>query len=470
MFPEDPLPGSTGQFIYNAFMQLDDISPCNLHTGVDIAASVGDPVYPPVEPDVVCLVSLLDYENNFVGLVPQDRQEGDYVGCLMAHVEPSEGLTIGTQVYHGTCIGEIDDLAHLHFELFLSPDNTMTDADLRSPRRHSLCNAAWNADSTPPVITHNTVVHTAPVGSPSVWQIWAADPIEEGDPPIYNGIGGMQLLIDDVVVDEFDFEAMAAKDGGYPPAASEFYYDLTPPSGNNNPNTLQYKLSWVATDDLEHVWRLRWWDAMENSDEGDPENPPVVPLLAGEIGGDIWFESGIARTSIRWRVSCLGEIDHFDVLRSRDSAGSYTQVNLEPILAMDGQLDYKFVDSLPEGWTSVWYRLAADDAYGNSYEIGRAHLAAEIPAAAGLSLYPNPSPGVFFLQVDTPRDCTGSLAVYDVAGRRVRTLHEGNLGSGTRLWTWDGRDACGGPVGQGVYFVRFATEDEVIVQKLVLIR
>lgn len=176
------------------------------------------------------------------------------------------------------------------------------------------------------------------------------------------------------------------------------------------------------------------------------------------------------KTAIRWRVSYLGEVEHFDVLRGADSDGSYTRANLEPIPAVDGQLDYEFADTLPEGWTNVWYALAAKDSYGNSYEMGRTHLATDTPASAGISLYPNPSRGAFVFQVDTPRDSEGSLAIYNAAGRRVRTLHEGNMRSGTCLWNWDGRNTRGDLVGQGVYFVRLATEAEVVLQKLTVIR
>jgi hypothetical protein len=469
VFSDDPVPGSTDQFFFNAFMQLDNIPPFHLHSGEDIGLSEGEPVYPPIQPGSLCMVRSIGVD--WVTLEGAIKQDGDNALCILLHLYPNTNLTVGSWIGPETWVGDINGQDHLHFELLLSPDDDYGEEDMRSPRRHSLCLVAWwRADSTPPEITQNTVVHTAPIGSPSVWQIWVADPAEAGDPPIYNGIGGMQLMIDGDVVDEFDFDAFVSKSGQGLPEASEFYYDTTPPPGNNNPNTLQYKLSWVATDDHEHVWRLRWWDARCNTDEGDPEHPPVAPLLAGEMGGDIWFEGGVMKTAVRWRVSCLAEIDHFDVLRGPDSDGNHKQANLEPILAVDGQMDYEFADSLPEGWTNVWYVLTADDLYGNSYEMGRTHLVTDMPTRAGISLYPNPSHGTFAFQVSTPRDCVGSLAIYNAAGRRVRTLHEGSLRSGTRLWSWDGRDARGDLVGQGIYFVRLATEDEMALQKLTVLR
>lgn len=350
VFAYDPVPGAASPFVFNAFMQLyDNPETYNLHSSIDIALPEGEPVYPPIEPGTTCVVNKIGA--TFVTLAGETQQNGDYAACILLHLYPNTNLTLESQIGPETCVGNICG-DHLDFQLILTPDSNIGDDDVRSPRRHSLCYVGWlNADSTPPEITQNTVVHTAPVGSLSVWQIWAADPAEGSSPLYYNGIGGMQLMIDGDVVDEFDFDRFVSKEGDIPAVPDDFYFDPEPPDYGqnpcNDPNMLQYKLQWTAPDDLEHVWRLRWWDARDDSDEGDPENPPVAPLLAGEMGGDIWFEDGVMRTAIRWRVACLGEIDHFDVLRGPNSDGSYTQSNLESIMAIDGQMDYEFADSLP---------------------------------------------------------------------------------------------------------------------------
>ena len=46
------------------------------------------------------------------------------------------------------------------------------------------------------------------------------------------------------------------------------------------------------------------------------------------------------------------------------------------------------------------------------------------------------------------------VGVYDLAGRRVATLANGELPAGDNMLTWDGRDAQGGTVRGGMYFVR----------------
>jgi flagellar hook assembly protein FlgD len=50
--------------------------------------------------------------------------------------------------------------------------------------------------------------------------------------------------------------------------------------------------------------------------------------------------------------------------------------------------------------------------------------------------------------------------VYDVAGRKVRTLADRVFPAGEAKLVWDGADDAGGKVGRGVYFVRSSTQRE----------
>jgi hypothetical protein len=64
-------------------------------------------------------------------------------------------------------------------------------------------------------------------------------------------------------------------------------------------------------------------------------------------------------------------------------------------------------------------------------------------------------PGVK-LRVELPSPAAVRLQVYDVMGRRRRTLLDGALPAGATAVAWDGRDGNGAMVGYGVYFVRFS--------------
>lgn len=60
------------------------------------------------------------------------------------------------------------------------------------------------------------------------------------------------------------------------------------------------------------------------------------------------------------------------------------------------------------------------------------------------------------------------LAVYDVRGRRVRTLIEGVLEAGEHHVDWDGRDRRGQRLGSGIYFYRLDADGGSQVRKMVL--
>ena len=62
------------------------------------------------------------------------------------------------------------------------------------------------------------------------------------------------------------------------------------------------------------------------------------------------------------------------------------------------------------------------------------------------------------------------LAVHDLAGRRVATVHRGALAPGIHPFTWDGRTDRGEPARDGVYFLRLRAGGTEIARKAVLVR
>ena len=69
-----------------------------------------------------------------------------------------------------------------------------------------------------------------------------------------------------------------------------------------------------------------------------------------------------------------------------------------------------------------------------------------------------------------PSASTVDLRVYDVEGRLVSTLAEGWTPPGKQIYTWAGRDANGGRLPSGMYFVRLRTPTVVMREKVVLLR
>jgi uncharacterized membrane protein len=78
-------------------------------------------------------------------------------------------------------------------------------------------------------------------------------------------------------------------------------------------------------------------------------------------------------------------------------------------------------------------------------------------AAAGLAVgaaYPNPFNPRTSIPVTLDRDAAVSVEIFDLAGRRVRTLHRGHLAAGDHVFAWHGVDDHGSAVPSGVYLAR----------------
>jgi flagellar hook assembly protein FlgD len=62
-----------------------------------------------------------------------------------------------------------------------------------------------------------------------------------------------------------------------------------------------------------------------------------------------------------------------------------------------------------------------------------------------------------------------SLAVHDLAGRKVRSLISGVVAAGERDVTWDLRDAAGARVADGIYFLRLAVDGGTITRRVAVV-
>ena len=72
------------------------------------------------------------------------------------------------------------------------------------------------------------------------------------------------------------------------------------------------------------------------------------------------------------------------------------------------------------------------------------------------------------MNIQKPQDL--DLAVYDVQGRKVRSLHTGAISPGWHTLVWDGQDDAGRGQASGIYFMRAVNEGVVNVQKMMLVK
>jgi hypothetical protein len=83
---------------------------------------------------------------------------------------------------------------------------------------------------------------------------------------------------------------------------------------------------------------------------------------------------------------------------------------------------------------------------------------------------PNPFNPVTTIQYQLPSDAHVRIDVFNIAGKLVTTLVNGNQEAGYRTVTWDGTDSAGERVASGVYLYRMEAGDHVSRKAMVLLK
>ena len=83
---------------------------------------------------------------------------------------------------------------------------------------------------------------------------------------------------------------------------------------------------------------------------------------------------------------------------------------------------------------------------------------------------PNPFTGTTRISFSLPAEQQVEMSVYDVRGREVVRLVDGELDAGRHSVTWDGRAGRGYPAAPGVYWYRMRAGDRVLTRRMVLLK
>ncbi len=93
-----------------------------------------------------------------------------------------------------------------------------------------------------------------------------------------------------------------------------------------------------------------------------------------------------------------------------------------------------------------------------------------VPGAVLHMAYPNPFNAGTTIRFELDQNVHVNLAVYDIRGRRVRTLVEAPLQAAAHEIHWDGRNHCGADMPSGVYLLRMQAGEVTAVRKVLYVR
>jgi hypothetical protein len=84
--------------------------------------------------------------------------------------------------------------------------------------------------------------------------------------------------------------------------------------------------------------------------------------------------------------------------------------------------------------------------------------------------YPNPFNPETNISFSLPERTSVSLVIYNILGKKVKTLVTGELAAGTHTVHWDGGEEAGNSVASGIYFYRLKTDSFDQTRKMVLMK
>jgi M6 family metalloprotease-like protein len=173
-----------------------------------------------------------------------------------------------------------------------------------------------------------------------------------------------------------------------------------------------------------------------------------------------------AGIELQWTIWADEAIRGFKLLRSA-AGGPEVPVLANGLLAPEAR---SYLDTTVEPATAYDYALIV--VLGDNSEL-RSPVVHATAKRLTLALYqnqPNPFNPSTQIQFVLPEASRVRLAVYDVQGRLVTTLVDGDRPSGLNEVRWNGRSARDEPVATGVYFYRLEAGKRVLTRKLLLLK
>lgn len=207
--------------------------------------------------------------------------------------------------------------------------------------------------------------------------------------------------------------------------------------------------------------------------------PSVVDMAAPQVAltSPVGGESFAANSeqTITWNGSDDTGIVHVDIMLSTDGGSNWDHLIATGALA--GSCEWT-VPTLPGDQNRI--RIVAYDSHGNQTAadsadftiVGSTSAVGDVPINR-LTLAqnaPNPFNPATEIQFALPSDQNVTLRVYNIDGRLVRTLVQGQKVAGEHSVMWMGKNDHGGQVASGLYFYRLITDSGTLTRKMTLLK
>jgi hypothetical protein len=198
-----------------------------------------------------------------------------------------------------------------------------------------------------------------------------------------------------------------------------------------------------------------------------PACGPTATMLSMFLAEGV--EDGIR---LRWQFGPDASIASVAVERSERDQGPWSPVDAR--LVAEGDVSTA-IDRTAMAGRTYFYRLVATGTNGEQFHFGPVSGIYGVDESAPIVSFlrdpkPNPSPGRSTVQFTVGRPGFVELSVFDLSGRRVRTIQAGNLAPGAYTREWDGQNDHFTAASDGVYFFVLNTADGRLTRRVALAR
>lgn len=129
------------------------------------------------------------------------------------------------------------------------------------------------------------------------------------------------------------------------------------------------------------------------------------------------------------------------------------------------------VDEIHEDNNKGWFFLTVEGGIVTDIEDGEGNDGVAIPESFVLyNNYPNPFNPNTTISFGLPARSKVSLSIYNILGRKVKTLIAEELPAGYHSVDWDSRNERGQQVSSGMYFYQLTTDDFIESRKMILLK
>lgn len=190
---------------------------------------------------------------------------------------------------------------------------------------------------------------------------------------------------------------------------------------------------------------------------------PPVPVFVAAFDATP-FESGVGLT---WEVVSDEEVMGFRIYRRLEGAAVREDITSDNLISLHSRT---YTDEGARGGATYEYTLGVVLADRSEVRSQAVTVKTKFVALTLHQNTPNPFNPSTTISFTLPERMRATLSIYDVEGRRVRTLVDETVSEGYQEYIWDGNDASGTRVSTGVYFYSLRSGSRTLTKKMLVLK